>query len=456
MRLFLSPVCLLIVLVPWWVDSLYAAPLSNAPLSNGSTNNSLATGGKLGVIGDSISTAMDADDNCTNAWDCLTNHIKEDGGYSFSKGTQTWSIYRRLQADGYVTGVVSAAENGASWDDAFMQAQAITADPDVTTVVIELGGNDVCRKQGEAMPPISTMEGYIDDTLTYLTDHLPAGGLVIVGETPHVVDLYELKRNEPNFLFASCQDIWDLNYNNLNPDAVHDVCEQLFGSFLCQLSDVINQTEDWIADLLELTFSEVFDGTFPCGKVLNSASTPEDRAEAEAFNVDLNTAIRNKAVSYNGRNGVTVVSVDDVYEYAFSTNEISYLDCFHPSRAGQTALADVFWPTVDNALLDSDGDGVVDRGDNCVLVANGPTIPDAGGFSQRDTDGDGFGNVCDADINNDCIVNATDLASMKINFFSSESNTDLNGDGFVNASDLGILKAMYFGPPGSSGLASCP
>ena len=46
---------------------------------------------------------------------------------------------------------------------------------------------------------------------------------------------------------------------------------------------------------------------------------------------------------------------------------------------------------------DTDGDGVLDLDDNCVVVANP---------AQRDTDGDGLGNFCDADLNNDGIVNA--------------------------------------------------
>jgi lysophospholipase L1-like esterase len=411
-------------------------------LSLNTGNHSLVTGGKLGVIGDSLSTAMNADDDCSDAWDCLSNHIKEDGDYSFSKGIQPWSIYKRLQAGGYVTGVVSAAENGARWDDALIQAQAVVADPDVTTVVIELGGNDVCRRKGEPMPAIATIETHIDETLTYLTDNLPQDGLVIVGETPHVVDLYTVMRNEPNFLFASCQDIWDLNYNNLNPDMVYDVCVELFGSFLCQYSDVINQTEDWIGDLLETVFSELFGDTFPCGKVLHSSSTSEDRAEADAFNVELNTVIRNKAASYNGRNGITVVSVDDVYEHTLIANEISYLDCFHPSRTGQEiALADVFWPPIYNALLDSDGDSVMDSSDNCIEVAN----PD-----QRDTDGDGYGNICDPDFDNNGFVQAADLAYLKLKFFTADEHADLDGNGVVQAADLAIMKAMFFMPPGPS------
>ncbi len=43
------------------------------------------------------------------------------------------------------------------------------------------------------------------------------------------------------------------------------------------------------------------------------------------------------------------------------------------------------------AAVDTDGDGVQDPQDNCTLVSNP---------AQLDADGDGYGNICDADINN--------------------------------------------------------
>lgn len=92
---------------------------------------------------------------------------------------------------------------------------------------------------------------------------------------------------------------------------------------------------------------------------------------------------------------------------------------------------------------DSDGDGIADPADNCIDVANP---------AQRDSDGDNIGNRCDADLNNDCVVNVTDLGLLKAVFFTADPDADFNGDGAVNASDLGIMKQQFFGPPGPSGL----
>ena len=99
-------------------------------------------------------------------------------------------------------------------------------------------------------------------------------------------------------------------------------------------------------------------------------------------------------------------------------------------------------------LRDTDSDGVIDMNDNCPLVPNGPLIPDAGGNSQLDADGDGIGNICDPDFDNNLVVNASDLAYLKTKFFSSDPVVDLNGNNFVNAADLAILKDMFFGAPG--------
>ncbi|MEL7450707.1 MAG: thrombospondin type 3 repeat-containing protein, partial [Pseudomonadota bacterium] len=90
-----------------------------------------------------------------------------------------------------------------------------------------------------------------------------------------------------------------------------------------------------------------------------------------------------------------------------------------------------------------DGDGISRSLDNCLDAANA---------DQRDTDGDGFGNVCDGDFNADCRINFEDLGIMKEFMFSSNAETDLDGDGAVNFLDVGLLKSIFFQPPGPSGV----
>jgi len=100
------------------------------------------------------------------------------------------------------------------------------------------------------------------------------------------------------------------------------------------------------------------------------------------------------------------------------------------------------------ATRDSDGDGISDDADNCVQVPNGPLLPDAGGNVQRDTDGDGFGNACDTDLDNNGVANQADTALLRAAFGSSGPHADFNGDGVVNAVDNGLFRARFGLPPG--------
>ncbi|MBL8201970.1 MAG: FG-GAP repeat protein [Chromatiales bacterium] len=93
---------------------------------------------------------------------------------------------------------------------------------------------------------------------------------------------------------------------------------------------------------------------------------------------------------------------------------------------------------------DTDGDGVFDSVDNCRLLANA---------NQRDTNGDGFGNRCDPDFNNNGIVDSQDGALLKAAFGSPAfPDRDLNGNGIVDSQDGAILKIFFGLRPGPSGL----
>ena len=69
---------------------------------------------------------------------------------------------------------------------------------------------------------------------------------------------------------------------------------------------------------------------------------------------------------------------------------------------------------------------------------------------QRDTDGDGYGNVCDADLTGDGQVNLSDYSVFRSNFGSADPDADFNGDGVVNLSDYSIFRASFGKAPGPS------
>ncbi len=102
-----------------------------------------------------------------------------------------------------------------------------------------------------------------------------------------------------------------------------------------------------------------------------------------------------------------------------------------------------------NSLPDADGDGVPDTLDNCIQVANA---------DQRDTNSDGYGNMCDGDLNNDGRTNTIDLNLYKavhrsrIGDGKYDPDADFNGDGRINTIDLNIYKGLHRGVPGPSAL----
>ena len=69
-------------------------------------------------------------------------------------------------------------------------------------------------------------------------------------------------------------------------------------------------------------------------------------------------------------------------------------------------------------------------------------------------DADGFGTVCDGDLNNDCGTDFLDLASFKALIVGTDPVADFDGDGNVQFPDLAIFKGLFFAPPGPSGVAN--
>ena len=83
---------------------------------------------------------------------------------------------------------------------------------------------------------------------------------------------------------------------------------------------------------------------------------------------------------------------------------------------------------------DIDADEVPDFRDNCPATANN---------EQAYTDGDGYGNGCDCDLNNDDTVNQADFVQFRGYWGSSEPLADFDGNGEVNQADLMILRSRW-------------
>lgn len=139
--------------------------------------------------------------------------------------------------------------------------------------------------------------------------------------------------------------------------------------------------------------------------------------------------------------GVRFVVAGEVWSDNFPVTSEAFLDTLDGQTDGM-----VFQFRFPSENVDSDNDDVADAADNCTALAN---------TDQRDTDGDGFGNLCDADFDNDCVINFSDLAAISELFFQNgDLNEDMDGDGTVSFSDLALVKASLFEAPGPSGIAN--
>ena len=101
--------------------------------------------------------------------------------------------------------------------------------------------------------------------------------------------------------------------------------------------------------------------------------------------------------------------------------------------------------------MDTNGDGSIDLVE---LQAVKPGVT-AEKFAELDTNNDGFGNICDPDLDNNGVVNFLDYSALTMLFNTlSDGDPDFNGDGRINFIDIAIGYPAYFNlPPGPSGVA---
>lgn len=140
-------------------------------------------------------------------------------------------------------------------------------------------------------------------------------------------------------------------------------------------------------------------------------------------------------------NQPNIVGADGCYMFG-RASQLSASPCASDiSLSGASYL--IFAPAVD-----TDADGIVDALDNCRTVSNA---------TQVDSNGDGYGNRCDGDLNNNGSTNAQDTALFRQQLGQPSAAptynaADLNTNGSVNAQDTALFRTRLGAPPGPSGI----
>ncbi|MEM7083982.1 MAG: dockerin type I domain-containing protein [Pseudomonadota bacterium] len=127
---------------------------------------------------------------------------------------------------------------------------------------------------------------------------------------------------------------------------------------------------------------------------------------------------------------------------------------FLEGSVGQSALARSQSPsyTINAGFFaapDSDDDWVRDFMDNCLFDPN---------QNQLDSDGDTYGNRCDADLDNSGVANFVDYVILTNAFLADSSapnwnpDADFNGDGIINFIDIAQFQFFFLQAPGPSGI----
>jgi len=250
---------------------------------------------KLYSNGDSITRAFDANvpsDNLNNSW--------VNGYFGFWEqlfGLPNVKAHnQRITANFGSSGRtnVIAAVNGARIDDLAAQASG-AAGRGVTYATVMLGGNDVCRDSIADLPTDAQIDADFRAGMANLLAQLPSNATIQVVGIPNIKRLYDVGKNKSALGIADCEVLW-------------------------------------AATVLG----------FPCGSMLSPFNSEADRLYVQSRNVGYNTILRNVTLQLDAANPEFLFYAD-AYSFNFVENEISNIDCFHPSWRGQRTLSREIW-----------------------------------------------------------------------------------------------------------------
>ena len=224
-------------------------------------------------------------DSITQAFDACCwygNHPAN----SWSTGGASWdgvaSHYERIRAANPSVVGYNDAMSGARMSDAAGQAtRAVSQGARYVTIL--MGANDLCTSSTSTMTSVDTFRLQFRQTLATLRTGLP-NARIFVASVPNVYHLWELYRYD-----LVARSVW----------AAAGICQSL----------------------------------------LSLSNTSTQRSAVRTRNVEFNTVLAQECAAYAN----CKFDGNAVYNFSFSSGQVSGLDYFHPSLSGQAALASVTW-----------------------------------------------------------------------------------------------------------------
>lgn len=252
---------------------------------------------RLVSLGDSITRAFDATlpaDNLNQSWANGTHGFVE----KLFRLPDVKSHNQRISANFGDSGRknVVLARNGAKVKGLQEQA-AGTAGKDYTYATVLIGGNDVCRDTIAELPTDYDFTVDAAIGLVELFRSLPDGATVQVAAIPDVKRLYEIGIDKTALGIIDCEQLWKLTAQG-----------------------------------------------FPCGSMLSPDNTELDREYVRSRNIRYNQILQFlTAIGTNKFTNLHISWTDRTFTYPFTADDVSNIDCYHPSSQGQRTISRETW-----------------------------------------------------------------------------------------------------------------
>lgn len=253
---------------------------------------------RISGVGDSITEAIDAELPFANHWASYSNGYTNFWTWLFGL-TNVSSHNQRITAQFGSSGRANFLDgvSGADSFDLDAQTQASVAH-NATYVTMFMGHNDVCQSSFADMPSVAQFESNVRAGLDNLASGLPNGATVYVLAIVDIFKLYELGDQLSALGILDCRVLW-------------------------------------ATSLLDL---------FPCATMLSPLLTDSQRAFTRSMNIAYNQVLEDLVAEYEATDPHHhYFFTDTTFNYDFVPDEVSGIDCFHPSARGQRNLSAVTW-----------------------------------------------------------------------------------------------------------------